>query len=142
METLYEHRRASLKKLVEGYGHGGIVRVAESIGVDEGYLARTPYPPGKAGRKNIGESIALRLDQRYPGWAAASGNPSVNEPSPPIYGAITDDEALVIAALRKLPADQRALYSMLIQKDAALHQAVKRIPHGRAENRSDLPRTP
>ncbi|MBS1143385.1 MAG: repressor [Proteobacteria bacterium] len=72
MEKTYEMRRQHLKTLVDKLGRGGIAAVAKKIDVNASYLSRCLYPPEKAGRKNIGDEIATRLDEHFPSWKGAS----------------------------------------------------------------------
>jgi phage repressor protein C with HTH and peptisase S24 domain len=51
----FEKRRRSLKALVESLGHGGIAKIADSIGKAPSYVSRMLYEEGKSGKKNIGE---------------------------------------------------------------------------------------
>lgn len=67
----FEARRHALKRLVEGFGHGGIARVAAAINKEPNYVSRMLYPPGKPGRKRIGEDSVDALDSAYPGWLSA-----------------------------------------------------------------------
>lgn len=64
----YEIRRAALRKLVDGLGHGGISRVAEAIGKEPSYVSRMLYEEHKPGRKRIGEDTAELLAAAFPGW--------------------------------------------------------------------------
>lgn len=64
----YESRRADLKALVDSLGRGGIAAVASSIGKEPNYVSRMLYPPGKQGRKRIGEDSLDLLVAAYPEW--------------------------------------------------------------------------
>lgn len=64
----YAHRRSALKRLVDGFGHGGISRVATKIGKEPNYVSRMLYPDDKPGRKRIGEDSAELLSREFPGW--------------------------------------------------------------------------
>lgn len=88
MEKTYESRRLALKALVEKNGRGAIASISKTIEVDASYLSRCLYPPGKAGRKNIGDEIATKLDEKFPRWR--SGEPTTS-PSKP-HSASVDDK--------------------------------------------------
>lgn len=64
----YEVRRMALKHLVDGIGRGGIARVAERIGKEPNYISRMLYPPGKPGKKRIGEDSVEALNDAFPEW--------------------------------------------------------------------------
>lgn len=64
----YEKRRAALKGLVDSLGRGGIATIAARIGKEPNYVSRMLYPPGKKGRKRIGEDSADALAAAYPEW--------------------------------------------------------------------------
>lgn len=66
----HEIRRASLKRLVESLGHGGITLVSSKTGIDPSYVSRMLYPPEKSGAKNIGEELADKLAAAFPDWFA------------------------------------------------------------------------
>jgi hypothetical protein len=70
MEKIYESRRQNLKAMIEEMGRGAIAKVASDIEVDPNYLSRCLYPPGKSGRKNIGDEMVVKLNEKYPGWAS------------------------------------------------------------------------
>ena len=71
MEQTYEERRLDLKSLVKQMGRGSIAKIASEIGVDASYVSRCLYEAGKAGKKNIGDEIALKPDAKYPQWRGA-----------------------------------------------------------------------
>lgn len=62
----YEQRRLALQALVDELGHGGISRIAKSIGKEASYVSRMLYPPGKSGAKRIGEDSSDLLRKAYP----------------------------------------------------------------------------
>lgn len=70
----YAHRRSALKRLVDGFGHGGISRVATKIGKEPNYVSRMLYPDDKPGRKRIGEDSAELLSREFPGWLDEAGD--------------------------------------------------------------------
>lgn len=70
----YAHRRSALKRLVDGFGHGGISRVATKIGKEPNYVSRMLYPDDKPGRKRIGEDSAELLSREFPGWLNEAGD--------------------------------------------------------------------
>lgn len=61
-------RRLDFIDLRESIGNGAYKKIAEKTGIDPSYLSRCAYPVGKAGKKNIGDTIVSDLDQAYPGW--------------------------------------------------------------------------
>lgn len=63
-----EARRLALKRLADSLGRGGITRIAEATGIDASYVSRMLYPPGKDGRKGIGEDSADLISAAFPGW--------------------------------------------------------------------------
>ena len=68
VEKVYEQRRQDLKRLIENMGRGSIAAIAKVIDVEPNYISRALYPPGKDGRKNIGDELVIKLDQHYPQW--------------------------------------------------------------------------
>lgn len=65
-----EHRRRRLLELVAAIG-GTQTAIAANAGIDASYLSRLLYPPGKAGRKNLGIDTMSNLQTAYrlpPGW--------------------------------------------------------------------------
>jgi len=66
----YETRRFALKALVDEMGRGGRATVAKQIGKEPSYLARLLYPPGKDGRKRIGDELVEAITRVYPNWLA------------------------------------------------------------------------
>lgn len=68
VEKIYEQRRQDLKRLIEKMGRGSIASVAKTIDVEPNYISRALYPPGKDGKKNIGDELVIKLDRHYPEW--------------------------------------------------------------------------
>lgn len=64
----YEVRRAALKRLVDSLGRGGRAEVARAINREASYVSRMLYPPGKDGRKRMGEDLVELLTKAYPQW--------------------------------------------------------------------------
>lgn len=64
----HEKRRVALRALVDSLGRGGISAVASRIGKEPNYVSRMLYPPGKEGRKRIGEDSVDALALAYPEW--------------------------------------------------------------------------
>lgn len=87
MEQIYEKRRANLISLIKRLGHGGTAKIARGIGVDSSYLSRCTYPQGKPGKKNIGDEMVVKLNEKYPDWQSdAEGEaPNCSEPTAPGY---------------------------------------------------------
>lgn len=77
----FEVRRQALQRLVESIGHGGIARVAGRIGKEPNYVSRMLYPPGKPGKKRIGEDSVDALDAAFPGWLTTTQTNNVQEHS-------------------------------------------------------------
>lgn len=68
MEEIYEKRRLVMKELIDSIGHGAIAQIAKEIEVEPNYLSRCLYPPGKPGRKNIGDEIVMRMLRKRMKW--------------------------------------------------------------------------
>lgn len=66
MEEIYELRRLVLKESVDALGRGGIASIAKALEVEPNYISRCLYPPGKPGRKNIGDELVIRAMERLP----------------------------------------------------------------------------
>lgn len=64
----YETRRLALKALVDELGRGGRATVAKRIEKEPSYIARMLYPPGKDGRKRIGDELVDAITRAYPDW--------------------------------------------------------------------------
>lgn len=64
----FEFRRLAFKRLVEAQGRGGQAKIASDTGISPNYVSRMLYPPGKNGRKQIGEDYVELLTKHYPGW--------------------------------------------------------------------------
>lgn len=71
----YETRRLALKALVDSMGRGGRAEVAKRIQKEASYVARLLYPPGKDGRKRIGDELMDALSKAYPGWLEREQKP-------------------------------------------------------------------
>lgn len=137
MKKEYEERRKQLLSLIQSLGRGGIARVAATIGVEPNYLSRMLYPEGKSGKKNIGDEMITKLSAAYPQWIGrktpdrTTTYPRAAEPESTTYGPnaseLTAEESKMLAAFRHLPPEQRAAFSMLIRKEADLHQALTRL---------------
>lgn len=63
----YEKRRTALKALADSLGRGGIATIAARIGKEPNYVSRMLYPPGRQGRKRIGEDSLEKLNEAFPG---------------------------------------------------------------------------
>src|SRR5690242_12235572 len=61
-----EQRRVALVALVESKGRGGIAEIAGRTGIVADYISRMLYPPGKDGKKGIGEDTWDVLVAAYP----------------------------------------------------------------------------
>lgn len=62
----YESRRLALVQLVKSQPRAGIATVAAKVGKDASYVSRLLYPPGKEGRKRIGEDVWDALIRAFP----------------------------------------------------------------------------
>lgn len=91
----HEKRRVALKALVDSLGRGGIAAVAARIGKEPNYVSRMLYPPGKEGRKRIGEDSADALVAAYPEWFGEieRGAPQPSEKQYEKAGLPTPNEA-------------------------------------------------
>ncbi|WP_186257380.1 hypothetical protein [Burkholderia gladioli] len=69
----YEQRWRALVRLKDQLGRGGAAHIAREIGKEPNYISRALYPPGKDGRKRIGEDTAELLDAKFPGWSTEKG---------------------------------------------------------------------
>ncbi|SFI75132.1 LexA family transcriptional regulator [Nitrosomonas sp. Nm34] len=67
-EERYEFRRACLIKLLNEQCGGIKSSLANKLGKSPDYVARMLYPPGKKGKKNIGEDLAEEIEKVFPGW--------------------------------------------------------------------------
>lgn len=85
----FEQRRTALAALITTMGRGGAAKVAARIGKTGSYVSRMLYPPGKAGRKRIGEDSWDDLVAAYPqelGDAQAASSLTVSpSATPPGY---------------------------------------------------------
>ena len=84
VKEIYEQRRQDLKRLIEKMGRGSIASIAKVIDIEPNYISRALYPPGKDGKKNIGDELVTKLDQHYPGW---------REPPPKIIHRVEQETA-------------------------------------------------
>lgn len=75
----FEERRTALQHLVDSLGRGGIARVAEKIGKEPNYVSRMLYPPGKPGKKRIGEDSVDALSSAFPGWLGSAPTSEITE---------------------------------------------------------------
>ncbi|MDN3512666.1 MAG: helix-turn-helix domain-containing protein [Candidatus Jettenia sp.] len=64
----FEHRRLCLEKLLIDKCDNNRSLLATKIGKPYNYVVRMLYPPGKKGKKNIGEDIAEAINNAFPGW--------------------------------------------------------------------------
>lgn len=83
----YEIRRLALKELVDGIGRGGRTEVAKRIDKDPSYVSRLLYPPGKAGRKRIGDELLDALNKAYPTWLHGAPQPGHRAAPEPVRAA-------------------------------------------------------
>jgi len=70
MENIYESRRLDLQKMILAMGKGAIASVAKGLSIDANYLSRCLYPAGKKGKKNIGDELVIKLNDKYPQWSS------------------------------------------------------------------------
>lgn len=61
----FEQRWRALVRLKDQLGRGGAAHIAREIGKEPNYISRALYPPGKDGRKRIGEDTAELLDAKF-----------------------------------------------------------------------------
>lgn len=107
----YEIRRIALKSLVEKLGHGGITRLAKSIGKEPNYISRMLYAADKKGMKRIGEDSVEALDKAFPGWLTTNNDIQSNSSTPPRPIRVWDNideldegDVLIPALMLKLSA--------------------------------------
>lgn len=62
----FETRRLALAQLVKSQPRAGIATVAAKVSKDASYVSRLLYPPGKEGRKRIGEDVWDSLVHAFP----------------------------------------------------------------------------
>lgn len=74
-ENEFLRRTKALQVIVNAHNdendRGGIAKVARKLGVEPSYLQRCLYPPGKDGRKRIGDTMVLKISELFPGWLKA-----------------------------------------------------------------------
>lgn len=72
LENEFIRRTSALQAIVNEHndenGRGGIAKVAKKLEVEPSYLQRCLYPPGKAGRKRIGDAMVIKLSKCFPEW--------------------------------------------------------------------------
>jgi phage repressor protein C with HTH and peptisase S24 domain len=78
----FEQRRLALKKLVDDLGRGGRATVAKQIKKEPSYIARLLYPPGKPGRKRIGDELLEAITRAYPNWLSEAPPPARSTAAP------------------------------------------------------------
>lgn len=76
MNDRYEVRRLALKALIDEKGRGGTAEVANRIGKEPSYVSRMLYPPGKTGRKRIGDELLEAITKAYPSWLDRAAQPT------------------------------------------------------------------
>ncbi|MBR8150025.1 hypothetical protein [Burkholderia vietnamiensis] len=107
----FEQRWRALVRLKDQLGRGGAAHIAREIGKEPNYISRALYPPGKDGRKRIGEDTAELLDAKFPGWMSEQGwggsnaTPGDSVPAnsriepPKGWGMLRDDQRAAIEQL-------------------------------------------
>lgn len=95
----FEMRRMALKALVDDMGRGGRATVAAQIRKEPSYVSRLLYPPGKEGRKRIGDELVEAITRAYPHWLTPK---AVEAPAPRVRAGAAP------ATVRALPAERRA----------------------------------
>ncbi|MDN7658467.1 hypothetical protein [Burkholderia cenocepacia] len=109
----FEQRWRALVRLKDQLGRGGAAHIAREIGKEPNYISRALYPPGKEGRKRIGEDTAELLDAKFPGWMSEQGWGRSNETpsdSAPMSSRIAPPKGWAM-----LRDDQRAAIEQLIE---------------------------
>jgi len=109
VDKTFEERRLALKTRTGRFGYGGIAHVAKEIGVDASYLSRCLYEVGKPGKKNIGDEVSIKLDDKFPGWR--NGTLTANSPDNLIYGEFEQAARETVDILKRLslPRQQEVL---------------------------------
>lgn len=115
-EAKFEARRAALQDLADGLGRGGIAHIAARIGKDASYVSRMLYPPGKPGRKRIGEDTVDDLNRAFPNWMRIASSDNIS----PSMSAPNESDAAFLSAIqaelayRNIPPDlRRAVLALL-----------------------------
>jgi hypothetical protein len=117
MDEIYEERRLALKAMVDSMGRGAIVDIAKNIDVDQSYVSRCLYQPNKPGRKNIGDEMVVRLDEKYPGWRQSTTG---------FASAVQNDyEQRLLGYLRQLSATRRQVAEQAIVGLLKLEEAER-----------------
>lgn len=83
----YERRQMRLAELMAERCGGSPTALAREIGRDSSYVSRMLYPPGKKGRKRIGEDMADAITLAFGlphGWMDSGPSGGIREP-PPMY---------------------------------------------------------
>ncbi|WP_261541420.1 hypothetical protein [Burkholderia multivorans] len=108
----YEQRWRALVRLKDQLGRGGAAHIAREIGKEPNYISRALYPPGKNGRKRIGEETAELLSEKFPGWLSEEGWKGAGSSStsaPPVVSQMESPRGW-----NRLRDDQRAAIEHLI----------------------------
>lgn len=79
-EERFEYRRQCLLRVRDEYCEGKTSVLSKKTGIDQNYLGRLFYEPGKKGKKNIGEDTIEKINLVFPGWL----NESNVEPGPDV----------------------------------------------------------
>lgn len=108
----FEQRWRALVRLKDQLGRGGAAYIAREIGKEPNYISRALYPPGKNGRKRIGEDTAELLSEKFPGWLSEEGWKGTGNSS-----AATTATAAIASpkGWNRLRDDQRAAIEHLIE---------------------------
>ncbi|WP_186211280.1 hypothetical protein [Burkholderia gladioli] len=98
----YEQRRLALVRLATSLGRGGAAQIARAIGKEPNYISRLLYPPGKDGRKRIGEDTVELLEAKFPDWMSEEtkdGGPHPRIAAPRGWDQLRDDQRRAIEEL-------------------------------------------
>ncbi|WP_186163124.1 hypothetical protein [Burkholderia gladioli] len=110
----FDQRWQALVRLRDRLGRGGAAHIAREIGKEPNYISRALYPPGKEGRKRIGEDTAELLDAKFPGWASQDGWDPTHSTSG-MRPSSTEADKPSPAGWDQLREDQRAAIERLIE---------------------------
>ena len=102
----YEARRRALQQLIDSMGRGAIATVAADIDKQPSYVSRMLYPPGKDGRKRIGEESWDLLTKAYPTLQDTSKK-SANDAE---LSDLSDDQRAILDLYAGMSPEQRATW--------------------------------
>lgn len=127
-----EQRRLALAALVEAKGRGAIAEISGKTGILPNYVSRMLYPPGKDGRKGIGEDIWDLLVTAYPQLRDAVGVTGVSLLTQAEAQELLQRVAEVQSVLAVVLAETiRPVGKAFVEKLAKLDPTVRNHPYVR-----------